>query len=92
MGSGDLRELSPEDHWQEMLSVHYGVSGKIVRLVGEYDLNMKVMADGRALGVLKVMAPDCDAAIVDMQISALNHLRCGADRSLFLPFFTPARV
>ena len=45
----------------------------MTRLDGEYDLNF--MVSGTPGYVLKVMRAGCDAAFVDMQCQAINHIR-----------------
>jgi Ser/Thr protein kinase RdoA (MazF antagonist) len=52
----------------------YGLRVQAERLPGEYDDNFRLTcADGTRL-VLKIMHPQRDAALIDMQIQALAHL------------------
>ncbi|WP_299756050.1 aminotransferase class III-fold pyridoxal phosphate-dependent enzyme [uncultured Chloroflexus sp.] len=60
--------------WQTALARHYDLHGALAPLPGEYDLNFLVTATDGAQYVLKVMRPDCDPALVEMQCAALEHL------------------
>lgn len=62
------------DHWTRNLRQRWGLSATLVRLDGEYDLNFAVRAESGREYVLKVMRADCDDALVDMQIAALDHI------------------
>ncbi|MFM2310102.1 MAG: hypothetical protein RLY87_2224 [Chloroflexota bacterium] len=52
----------------------YGVVGSIQSLPGEYDSNTRIQTASGEQMVLKIMHPSRDAAFIDMQISALNHI------------------
>lgn len=71
------------DFWAESLPRTWGISGKLTRLDGEYDLNFLVEATNGKDYVLKVMRAGCAADLVDMQIKALAHI---ADSAPGLPF------
>jgi 4-aminobutyrate aminotransferase-like enzyme/Ser/Thr protein kinase RdoA (MazF antagonist) len=65
----------PTDHWAALLQKHWQITARLDRLDGEYDLNFAAQADDGAGYILKIMRPACDAALVDMQVKALEHLR-----------------
>jgi 4-aminobutyrate aminotransferase-like enzyme/Ser/Thr protein kinase RdoA (MazF antagonist) len=58
----------------EVLADHYGISGQLFPLPGEYDLNIRVVTDIGDQYLLKVMSSDCDETLVDLQICALSLL------------------
>ena len=68
--------------WGGYLESHYGIRGALSRLDGEFDLNIAVSGDDGLQAVLKIMRLNCDPALVDMQIAALDHL---ADHTHDLP-------
>ena len=72
------------DHWQRLLATDYGIIADLYRLDGEFDLNVAVEVKGKVRWVLKIMRPDCEAGLVEMQVAALNHVR-GADPDLPIP-------
>lgn len=78
------------DHWSEELRKHWGISASFTRLAGEYDLNYLAETEAGAGYIVKVMRPNCEAWLVDMQIRALEHLRQN-DPSLPCPALIPAR-
>ncbi|MDN5788806.1 aminotransferase class III-fold pyridoxal phosphate-dependent enzyme, partial [Pseudorhodobacter sp.] len=59
-------------HWQQALRRHWGIEATLVALDGEYDLNF--LAAGARDCVLKVMRAGCDAAFIDLQCRALDHI------------------
>jgi len=61
-------------HWTEVLAETHGVVARLEPLDGEYDLNFRIIAAGTPTHVLKIMRPDCDPALVDLQCTALAHL------------------
>ena len=70
-------------HWQAALKEHWHIDAELRQLDGEYDLNfLATDRDGTGF-VLKVMRPDCEAWLVDMQVKALQHV---ASRQADLPF------
>ncbi len=69
--------------WKDALKQYWGLAARLTRLDGEYDLNFLVEATNGQDYVLKVMRAGCEHALVDLQISALDHL---ADRAPGLPF------
>lgn len=60
--------------WSDLLAHHYHIHGTLTPLPGEYDLNLLVTTDNATQYVLKVMRPDCDPALVELQCAALEHL------------------
>ncbi len=64
------------EHWQRVLAEHWGIDADLTALDGEYDLNFLVSGDPGH--VLKVMRAGCDAAFVDMQCHAIDHIRTQA--------------
>ncbi len=64
--------------WAGRLREHWGLDTRLTRLDGEYDLNFLVKATNGQDYVLKVMRAGCDAALVDLQIKALEHLSAAA--------------
>ena len=74
--------------WKDYLETHYGISGELAALDGEFDLNIAVTGDGALLAVLKIMRPDCAPGLVDMQVAALDHL-AGAASDLPVPAVIP---
>ena len=60
------------ERWQAALAEHWGVTGTLTRLDGEYDLNFLVT--GETEYVLKVMRPGCPEPFIDMQARVLEHL------------------
>jgi 4-aminobutyrate aminotransferase-like enzyme/Ser/Thr protein kinase RdoA (MazF antagonist) len=73
---------------RRILLDHYGEGEcDLAPLNAEYDQNLRVdSAAGRS--VLKIVAPDGDAGLVEMQVDALRHLQ-GVDGSLPLPRVWP---
>jgi 4-aminobutyrate aminotransferase-like enzyme/Ser/Thr protein kinase RdoA (MazF antagonist) len=61
-------------HWTAILAETHGISAGLEPLDGEYDLNFRIVTDGRPSHVLKVMRPGCDPGLVDLQCAALAHL------------------
>ncbi|MCT4657217.1 MAG: aminotransferase class III-fold pyridoxal phosphate-dependent enzyme [Cohaesibacter sp.] len=78
----------PNQHWVQILSKHWGLSGQLDRLDGEYDLNFRVRGDISA--ILKVMRPGCEDDLIDLQCSALSHMRAKSP-DLPIPGFIPAQ-
>lgn len=69
--------------WQEILRSEWGITAELTALPGEYDLNFKAETAQGDHYVLKVMRPECDPDLVDMQVAALIHI---AERARHLPF------
>ncbi|WP_281857395.1 aminotransferase class III-fold pyridoxal phosphate-dependent enzyme [Litoreibacter halocynthiae] len=61
-------------HWQTALKDHWAIDGDMSRLDGEYDLNFLATGDRDEGYVLKVMRPDCESWLVDMQVKAFEHI------------------
>jgi 4-aminobutyrate aminotransferase-like enzyme/Ser/Thr protein kinase RdoA (MazF antagonist)/murein DD-endopeptidase MepM/ murein hydrolase activator NlpD len=78
----------PHQHWTQVLSDHWGVSGQLDQLDGEYDLNFRV--SGEISAILKVMRPGCEDDLIDLQCSALSHMRSKSP-DLPVPGFIPAQ-
>ncbi len=64
--------------WRHALARYYHIDGTLTPLPGEYDLNFFVTASDGAQYVLKVMRPDCDPALVELQCAALEHAQAAA--------------
>ncbi|MGQ9550700.1 MAG: aminotransferase class III-fold pyridoxal phosphate-dependent enzyme [Roseiflexus sp.] len=60
--------------WSDLLAHHYHIHGTLTALPGEYDLNLLVTTDNATRYVLKVMRPDCDPTLVELQCAALEHI------------------
>ncbi len=69
------------DALESLLASAYGIAGALQPLAGEYDLNLRVESGERRY-LLKIMRPDCNPTLVDMQCRALDTL---ADRLPDLP-------
>ncbi len=76
-------------HWTAVLAETHGITARLEPLDGEYDLNFRVLCDGRPSHVLKVMRPGCDLGLVEMQCAALAHLAHTAP-AVPLPRVVPA--
>ena len=76
--------------WKGYLDTYYGISAELSQLEGEFDLNIAVRTDGVFRAVLKIMRPDCEAGLVDMQVAALKHL-ADTDPDLPVPAVLPRR-
>ena len=68
-------------HWTAILAEVWGILATLTRLDGEYDLNFRAETQDAAF-ILKVMRPDCDTGLVDMQVRAFEHI---AQRAPDLP-------
>lgn len=62
-------------HWADQLNEYWGISARLSRLDGEYDLNFLAQTDSGESFVLKVMRPDCAEWLVEMQVEALTHIQ-----------------
>ena len=62
-------------HWADQLNEHWGISARLSRLDGEYDLNFLAQTEAGESYVLKIMRPDCAEWLVDMQVEALRHIQ-----------------
>ncbi|MFQ5624597.1 MAG: aminotransferase class III-fold pyridoxal phosphate-dependent enzyme [Paracoccaceae bacterium] len=76
------------DHWQAVLAEAYDIDARLEPLAGEYDLNFRVRAADGPGYVMKVMRPDCEADLVDMQCEAIEH-SLARDPNLPLPAIIP---
>lgn len=61
-------------HWTDILRDHWGITAKLTRLDGEYDLNYLAETDAGAGYVLKAMRPGGPSWLVDMQVQAMAHI------------------
>ena len=68
----------------------YGLRGRARSLPGEYDHNFHLISEDGAEFVLKVMHPDRERALIELQCRALAHLAEDAP-SLTLPRVHPTR-
>ncbi|MCE8514046.1 aminotransferase class III-fold pyridoxal phosphate-dependent enzyme [Ruegeria pomeroyi] len=71
------------EFWAEALQAHWGIEAALERLDGEYDLNFLARGRNGRDYVLKVMRPECEAGLVEMQVAALDHI---AEVAPGLPF------
>ena len=71
--SSTLSSLDVE-HWKQIFSSAFGVTGELVRLNGEYDTNIGILDQNKIIAIAKIAAPDCSIAHVEMQIAALTHI------------------
>ena len=62
-------------HWQQVLKSKWGLSTTLQKLDGERDLNFKVESIEGDHYTLKVMHPECDSGLVDMQCKALSYIQ-----------------
>ena len=60
--------------WEQVLGDIWNIEVSLSQLDGEYDLNYRAQTTSGQQYILKVMRPECDAWLVDMQIKALDHL------------------
>ena len=65
---------SQHGHWQSLLKKHWGIDAKLSRLDGEYDLNFLAKSSNCEGFILKVMRPNCEVGLVDMQVKAFEHI------------------
>jgi 4-aminobutyrate aminotransferase-like enzyme/Ser/Thr protein kinase RdoA (MazF antagonist) len=61
-------------HWKAALQEHWGIVAELSCLDGEYDLNFLAKTAHGEGYILKVMRPDCEAWLVDMQVKAFEHI------------------
>ncbi|MBT6416069.1 aminotransferase class III-fold pyridoxal phosphate-dependent enzyme [Candidatus Puniceispirillum sp.] len=74
--SAETPTLSPLDmaHWKQIFASQFDVTGKLLRLNGEYDTNIGVFDQDKLVAVAKITAHDCPLSHVEMQIAALAHI------------------
>ncbi|MGR3615486.1 MAG: aminotransferase class III-fold pyridoxal phosphate-dependent enzyme [Paracoccaceae bacterium] len=77
-----------EQYWADAFHRMWGIRAELTRLDGEYDLNYLAHAPDGSTFVVKVMRPDCEADLVDMQVKALRHIE-RTDKTLPLPAVIP---
>ena len=77
------------EHWQQIFQSHWGINAKFVRLGGEFDLNFLATDATNKIYLFKVMRPDCPVELVQMQITALFHIKNTAP-DLPVPLIIPA--
>ncbi|MEM7302969.1 MAG: aminotransferase class III-fold pyridoxal phosphate-dependent enzyme [Pseudomonadota bacterium] len=70
------------DHWARALAEGWGIEAELLRLDGEYDLNFLAETQDGADYVLKVMRPNCEEVLVDLQIEAFSHLESVPEKVL----------
>ena len=78
------------EHWQKALKDIWGIDARLDRLDGEYDLNFMAKSAEGHFYVLKVMHAGCAPDLIDLQISALDHIR-SAGRDVPVPAVAPTR-
>ena len=59
---------------QALAARHFGVHGAASALAGERDCNVRLTADGAPGWMLKIIHPDEDPEVTDLQTTALRHL------------------
>ena len=59
---------------KEILAAHWKIGGSVRPLPGERESNFHVYTDAGAEFVLKVASPLEDAAVIELQVAALDHL------------------
>ena len=59
---------------QEAAERLFGIRAETYRLPGEFDDNFRLTAADGAQYILKIMRPSCDAAFIDLQCRAMEHL------------------
>ncbi|MDG1430531.1 MAG: aminotransferase class III-fold pyridoxal phosphate-dependent enzyme [Paracoccaceae bacterium] len=62
------------DHWTQQLRAHWGILANLLQLDGEYDLNFLAETENDSGYIVKVMRPDCEDWLVDMQVQAMDHI------------------
>ena len=62
-------------HWTDALAQHWGIQARLTQLAGEYDLNFLAETLAGEGYILKVMRPGCNRELIEMQVSALAHVR-----------------
>jgi 4-aminobutyrate aminotransferase-like enzyme/Ser/Thr protein kinase RdoA (MazF antagonist) len=68
----------PVDAARRIAATLFGVDAAATPLPGEYDNNFRVAPAGGGAIVLKIMHPSRDAHLLDLQVSALQHLAARA--------------
>ncbi|OIQ34374.1 MAG: peptidase M23 [Roseobacter sp. MedPE-SWchi] len=61
-------------HWADALRTHWGITAELRQLDGEYDLNFRAEASDGSAYIFKAMRPGCEAALVEMQVLAFQHI------------------
>ncbi len=69
-------------HWQAALLGAWDIGADLTRLDGEFDLNFLAKGNNGQGYILKVMRPECETWLVDMQVRAFEHM---ATRASDLP-------
>lgn len=79
------------EHWIEGLYQSWGIKAQLSALDGELDLNIKAEALEGTCYLVKIMRPDCDIGLVEMQCEALKHIHASAT-SLNVPLVVQSRA
>ncbi len=58
-----------------LIKKYYQLEGKLERLPGDLDLNFKLTTFSGVIYILKIMRPDCDPSLIDLQCAALKYLQ-----------------
>lgn len=66
------------EHWIEGLYQSWGITAQLSALDGEFDLNIRADSADGARYLLKVMRPECDVELVEMQCEAMKHIHASA--------------
>ena len=77
-----VRMFPPENpsigYWENVLKEKYGLSARLTRFDGEFDLNFRAHTHDGKRFILKVMRRDCDPGFVKMQTQAITRIRRSA--------------
>jgi len=74
------RSFTPPELAAATVRLLYGIEGTAEPLPGEYDDNFRITAVDGTRHVLKIMHPERDTALVELQVAALWHLARTAPR------------
>lgn len=72
------------EHWSDCLRASWGIDAQLTSLDGEFDLNFKAQGAHGACFLLKVMRPECNVSLVEMQCEALSYIH-NSEKSLNIP-------
>ncbi|MEE9333257.1 MAG: aminotransferase class III-fold pyridoxal phosphate-dependent enzyme [Granulosicoccaceae bacterium] len=67
------------EHWVNGLYEAWGINARLITLHGEFDLNFTAECADGSRYLLKIMRPDCDRNLVEMQCEALSHIQASSE-------------
>lgn len=73
------------EHWKEGLDQSWGIKAELRALDGEFDLNIKAESPEGTHYLVKIMRPDCDVGLVEMQCEALEHIHANVTSVVNVP-------